>query len=168
MTSAEPTYILTAGLDADSFAWLDDLRRKHFPPERNILQAHLTLFHRLSSAQTARLADLDLPTAPLPVVFDRPVLLGFGVAIEVHSPDLEHLRTAAQNVMRGELSRQDSQAWRPHVTIQNKVTAEVALRLYGQMNNAFVRRAGTVTGLLVGEYLGGPWRAAERHHFTSA
>ena len=29
------TFILTAELDADSFAWLDGLRREHFPSERN-------------------------------------------------------------------------------------------------------------------------------------
>jgi hypothetical protein len=44
------SFILTAELDPASFAWLDWLRREHFPPERNLLPAHLTLFHRLSSA----------------------------------------------------------------------------------------------------------------------
>jgi len=43
----ETTYILTAEMDDDSFAWLAGLRRRHFPPERNFLPAHLTLFHRL-------------------------------------------------------------------------------------------------------------------------
>lgn len=30
------TYILTAELDPESFAWLDALRREHFLPERNL------------------------------------------------------------------------------------------------------------------------------------
>ena len=49
----ETTYVLTAEMDALSFAWLDALRREYFPEERNFLSAHLTLFHKLSSAQIA-------------------------------------------------------------------------------------------------------------------
>src|SRR5262245_10736097 len=62
----EPTYILTAELDADSFAWLDSLRRNHFSPERNLLPAHLTLFHRLSSAQMASLSEFVTPLLAVP------------------------------------------------------------------------------------------------------
>ena len=50
----ETTYILTAEMDPESYAWLDRLRQQHFPLERNLLPAHLTMFHRLSSAQAAR------------------------------------------------------------------------------------------------------------------
>ena len=37
--------VLTLLLDADTQAWLDSLRRAHFPPERNLVPAHVTLFH---------------------------------------------------------------------------------------------------------------------------
>jgi len=37
--------IVTAELAPEDFAWLDALRRHHFPPERNQLRAHLTMFH---------------------------------------------------------------------------------------------------------------------------
>ena len=53
------TYILTAEMDEDSFGWLDRLRRRYFPPERNFLPAHLTLFHLLSPDQVARLRSLE-------------------------------------------------------------------------------------------------------------
>ena len=46
MTAPAPL-IVSALLDPDSFAWLDGLRRAHFPAERNLLDAHLTLFHAL-------------------------------------------------------------------------------------------------------------------------
>ena len=39
--------IVTAEMGAEEFAWLDSLRRRHFPPERNQLPAHLTMFHAL-------------------------------------------------------------------------------------------------------------------------
>ena len=39
--------IVTAELAREDFAWLDRLRRAHFPPDRNHLSAHLTMFHAL-------------------------------------------------------------------------------------------------------------------------
>ena len=43
--------ILTLKLDQASFTRLDALRQAHFPPERNWLSAHLTLFHHLPGDQ---------------------------------------------------------------------------------------------------------------------
>ncbi|GAA0005927.1 2'-5' RNA ligase family protein [Bradyrhizobium diazoefficiens] len=159
------TFILTAELDPASFAWLDGLRREHFPPERNLLPAHLTLFHRLSSAQTGRLESIELPAAPVPILFEAPVLLGFGVAVRIRSPELDRLRAAARCAMGGVFSRQDSQAWRSHVTIQNKVTADAARQLHQAFALDFEPRPGSVTGLLVWEYLGGPWRSVRQLTF---
>jgi hypothetical protein len=42
-----PPLIVTALLDEAAQERFDRLRREHFPPERNHLAAHLTLFHRL-------------------------------------------------------------------------------------------------------------------------
>ena len=39
--------IVSAEFGAADFARLDGLRRAHFPPARNVLPAHLTLFHHL-------------------------------------------------------------------------------------------------------------------------
>ena len=39
--------IVTALLGASDFAWANSLRRAHFPPERNLVPAHITLFHHL-------------------------------------------------------------------------------------------------------------------------
>ena len=137
----------------------------HFPAERNLLPAHLTLFHRLSSAQMASLSELVTPAAGLPMFFDSPVLFGNGVAISIQSSSLERLRTTARAFMGGELSRQDSQPWRPHVTIQNKVSPNAARALHGQLKMDFLQRNGTVRGLLIWEYLGGPWRLVRKLAF---
>lgn len=162
----ETTYILTAEMDSESFAGLDRLRQQHFPPERNLLPAHLTMFHCLSSAQTARLDYLKVPKGPVPILLSAPILLGRGVAIRIRSPQLERMRTAARQAIGGELSKQDSQGWRPHVTIQNKVPADAAKELYRTMEIGFEQSAGAVTGLLLWEYLGGPWRIARRLSFA--
>ena len=162
----ETTYILTAEMDPETFAWLDRLRKQHFPPERNLLPAHLTMFHHLSSAQTARLDDFEVTDGPVPILLTAPILLGSGVAIRIQSPELELLRTAARQAMSGEFSKQDSQGWRPHVTIQNNVPAEAAKELYRRMEIGFKQSAGEVTGLLLWEYLEGPWQMVRRLSFA--
>jgi hypothetical protein len=161
----DPTYILTAEMDDASFAWLDALRREHFPPERNFLPAHISMFHRLSPAQAARLRIVPLPPSPLRVRFDALLPLGSGVAVRVRSDQLERLRDNLRTAIGGDFSSQDQQPWRPHVTIQNKVTADAARVLQQQLDQSFTAREGTVTGLLLWEYLGGPWKLAERLAF---
>lgn len=161
----EPTYILTAELDSDTFTWLDGLRRDHFPVERNLLPAHLTLFHRLSASQVSGLNKLATPTAAVPIECSRILLLGFGVAVQIRSPALEQIRDTVRGAMGGEFSQQDRQKWRAHVTIQNKVTATLAKRLHQELENGFVPRHGRVTGLLVWTYLNGPWRLEKRWPF---
>ncbi len=46
--------IVTAELGTD-FGWLEDLRQRHFPPERNQLRAHLTMFHAIPPSAEAEL-----------------------------------------------------------------------------------------------------------------
>jgi hypothetical protein len=161
----DPTYILTAELDDASFAWLDALRRQHFPPARNVLSAHLTLFHCLSGRQIERLAAVPMPAGPIELTFESPRFLGSGVAINVRSPDLERLRRDIIGAIGGELSRQDLQKWLPHVTVQNKVQPETARALFAALTEIFATRTGQATGLLVWEYLGGPWKLERRVSF---
>lgn len=164
----EPVFILTAELDAASFAWLDGLRLAHFPPERNVLSAHLTMFHRLSPSQVARLQSVRLPVGPVPLLFDGVMFLGLGNAIRLTSPELEGLRAELKAAIGDGLSRQDDQRWRPHVTIQNKTTADNARALHAALSPAFQPRSGSVRGLDVFEYLGGPWRLMQSLTFGKA
>ena len=66
---ASAPIIVSALFGAADFAWLDDLRKAHFPAEKNQLAAHLTLFHHLPPSiepeLKRRLADLtaDQPGA---------------------------------------------------------------------------------------------------------
>jgi hypothetical protein len=164
----ETVYILAAQLDAGSFSWLDALRRAHFPPERNVLSAHLTMFHRLSPQQVARVQTVPLPDGPIPVQFDSVMFIGFGNAIRATSPALDRLRADVKAAIGDGLSRQDNQRWTPHVTIQNKVGADAARQLHATLAEAFASRTGSVVGLQVFEYLSGPWRLAQSLPFTAA
>jgi hypothetical protein len=162
----DTTYILTAEMDVDSFAWLDGLRSFHFPPARNVLSAHLTLFHRLSAQQVKCLCATKLPPAAIELEFDKVRFLGAGVAINVKSPNLERLRGDIAAAIGGELSRQDGQKWMPHVTVQNKAAPTAAKDLFRSLDSEFASRSGDATGLLVWEYLGGPWKLVRRIPFA--
>ena len=85
--------------------------------------------------------DFEVPDGPIPILLSAPILLGSGVAIRIQSPELGRLRTAARQAMSGEFSKQDSQGWRPHVTIQNRVPAAAAKQLYRAMENGFEQGA---------------------------
>ena len=166
--SAEPSIgadaakplILTLALHPDDQERLNVLRRSHFPPERNYLAAHVTLFHKLPGhEQAAVLADLDDVSARAP--FDVDVTgvrsLGRGVALTLASPELLAVRAELAGRWQLWLGPQDSQPFKPHVTVQNKVTPERARALHEQLAAAFVPHHIRATGLALWTYLGGPW-----------
>lgn len=161
---ASQPYILTLKLDQQTFDALDTLRRRHFPPERNLLPAHLTLFHALpgdhDSSIRLTLKGVAAATAPLPLHFPNIRSLGRGVAITVDAPELTRLRRRLATTWNEWLSAQDRQGYRPHVTIQNKVTSDQARTLYDQLAAEWEPFTGRGEGLLLWRYIGGPWEHA--------
>jgi len=160
--------ILTAELGRDDFAWLEGLRRRHYPPERNLVPAHLTLFHSLPpSAEAevrtllARLAERRPPNAFIAGVMD----LGGGVALRIASDELERLREEMAERLRGLLTAQDKAGWSPHVTIQNKVAPRDARALAAAIGATYDRRPIRIAGLGLHRYLGGPWETVRTFPF---
>ena len=162
--------ILTLMLDADTQDWLDALRRAHFPPERNLVPAHVTLFHALPGGELdsvlVALADECRGAAPVEVRIGPPRFLGRGVALSVTAPAVEALRARLAARWRDRLSPQDRQGWRPHATVQNKVPAERARALHAELAASLPVREGRAEGLLLWRYRGGPWEPAGRFGFT--
>ena len=167
-----PAPIIVSALlgDAD-FAFFDGLRRAHFPPERNVLSAHLTLFHHLPPSAEAelhrRLVEATRTPAP-PARVTGLFSLGRGVAYRIESAALEDIRAQLAGAFSGMLTPQDSAGWRPHITVQNKVTPEAARALLGQLQRDFVPRTVAITGLAAWWYRGGPWELIARHRFREA
>lgn len=163
--------IVTAELAGESQSLLDRLRRAHFPPERNHVAAHLTMFHALPpSAETEvrnRLSNLARERAPRTVVAGL-MDLGGGVAFRIVSDDLERIRASLANGLAGLLSAQDSGGWRPHVTIQNKVPARQARALLAALEAEFRPWQLGVSGLGLHRYLGGPWQRLGLFPFRGA
>jgi 2'-5' RNA ligase len=151
--------VVTAVLDALSQQRFDDLRRRHFPPERNQLAAHITLFHALpgehEAAVGADLADVVGTAYDVEVCGVR--FLGRGVAYDLRSPELHVARQELARRWAPWLTPQDRQRFRAHVTVQNKVAPDVARRLHGQLAAAFAPYVVRVEGLALWRYLGGPW-----------
>jgi hypothetical protein len=152
--------IVTAELGPSDFGWLEQLRRANYPPDRNLVSAHLTIFHALPpSAETelrsrlSRLANAKAPSARIEGLMD----LGGGAAFRIESPELDRIRAELSHDLRGLLGAQDSGGWRPHVTIQNKVAPKVARALIAEIERDFRPRPLRVSGLGLHRYLGGPW-----------
>ena len=55
------------------------------------------------------------------------------------------------------LTRQDAQPFRPHVTVQNKTTAERARATLAQLEAEFAPFRFVSPGVVLWRYLGGPW-----------
>lgn len=152
--------IVTAEMGAEDFAWLDGLRRRHFPPERNQLAAHLTMFHALPPScadEARRVLSAQASSARPNAILAGLMNLGGGVAFRIASDELEAIRNNLSDHFHGLLSAQDSQGWRPHVTIQNKVAPKVARALLAELEADFCPRPLAITGLALHRYLRGPW-----------
>jgi hypothetical protein len=145
--------------DAD-FAWLDGLRQAHFPFERNVLRAHLTMFHHIAPSLEREICDRLKALAKQPAPDARLtglINLGGGVAFRIESSALEDIRESIADAFWETLIPQDRARWRAHVTIQNKVKADVARMLYNRFADDFTPRPVDIAGLAVFRYLGGPW-----------
>lgn len=162
--------IVTADFASADFTWLNGLRRTHFPPERNQVPAHLTLFHALPPFAEAevrsRLAQFARSPAPKASI-EGLMNLGGGVALRVVSRDLDRIRSELGCGLHGLLTAQDSRGWRPHVTIQNKVAPKVARALLEELDRGFSARPLGIAALALHRYLGGPWEPLQRYPFRS-
>jgi hypothetical protein len=59
----------------------------------------------------------------------------------------------------------DAAGWRPHITIQNKVSAREAKALLDKLAVDFRPRPLGVAGLSVHRYRGGPWETMGTYKF---
>lgn len=168
MTEQAPL-ILTAELPPDLHRWATGLRHAHYPPERNHLEAHVTLFHalppRVEDEARALLARLAGEFAPLPARLEGVMSLGRGTALRLSSPALLDVRAHIAECFRGLLTAQDSHPPRLHVTIQNKVAPAAAKALQAELAGMVRPRDFAFSAVALFRYRGGPWEAVRRFAF---
>ncbi len=160
--------IVTALFGPGDDGWLQQLRRTHYPAERNRVPAHLTLFRHLPPSlerELSRRLAAAAAAAPPPAAIAGIVDLGEGTALRVDSPALVEIRAALAGAFHGLLTPHDLASWRPHVTIQNKVEPRDARRLQQQLRAGFAPRPLAIRALAVWRYLGGPWEPLRTHPF---
>jgi hypothetical protein len=154
--------ILTARISEIDLDPFDVLRKKHFPPDRNFLRAHLTMFHRLPGEHIETVIDELRYVCNGRASISAAVVglrnLGAGVAFDIVSPALEEVRTALKAAFIPWLGSQDMQRWRPHITIQNKAARSSADALCRELGEAFRPSSIEIVGLDLWVYLQGPWR----------
>lgn len=171
MSDPSAPLILTLTLDADSQQFFNELRQQHFPPERNFLAAHVTLFHHLPGTEYAAVTDylteVAAAQAPLALTVTGLRFLGRGVAYSLENAELRGLHRALQTRWQAHLTPQDQQKLNPHVTVQNKVDPAVARALHAELATGFAPFEAVGTGLQLWAYRGGPWEALQTFAFEN-
>ena len=172
MVSGVPEYpplILTLLMDRASQQRFDALRRAHFPPERNFIAAHLTLFHHLPGDREDEVAAMIEETCrdqePMTLRATGILFLGRGVAYRLESSALLGLRRRLAEEWEPWLTPQDRQGFRPHVTVQNKVSPGTARSLRDRLQAPFAPFEVDGEGMALWHYAGGPWEPAGEHRF---
>lgn len=160
--------IVSAVFDAGAQGWLEGLRRAHYPPERNLVPAHLTLFHGLPGSALAevsrRLARAAGDFAAMPAEFRGWEMRDsggyFAVAMRVECRALEGLRDELAEALWLVMGAQDRAGARLHVTVQNKVGRVAARATLAALAREAMPVAPRVAGLRLWHYAGGPWETA--------
>lgn len=145
--------ILTADLDHDSFSKLNDWRLRYFPQERNLVPAHLTLFHQFPRQA---LRELRLPPGAVIVRFTEPFFMGKGFAIRGDCEELLSLRQQLL-LLPYSFTDQDRKLKKLHVTIQNKMAPADAKNDFHSFLSEWKNFNGWVRGLRQWDYQGGEW-----------
>lgn len=150
---------MTLQLDADSADFFEQQRLKHFPPAINHVGAHLTLFHKLPAGEFKTILKIAGEacgnTSPFDMTVSGLMKLGRGVAYRIESERLLELRAALAERFRPWLIKQDRERFRPHVTIQNKVSPPQASALYDHLSADFEPFTARAEGLQFWFYEGG-------------
>jgi len=159
--------ILTLRLNPEAQEFFEALRQRHFPPERNLIAAHLTLFHQLPENEfvIAELAAAVQGERVFPLQVTGLRSLGRGVAYTVAGQRLMDVHRRLAEAFDPYLIAQDRQRFMPHIVVQNKVTGEQARALLKDLQQTFVPMTIEAQGLELWEYLGGPWKHLQRFAF---
>ena len=167
MTAQSAPLIITLEMDKVSHDYFTGVRNQYFPGHANYLEAHITLFYHLPPNEPLIIETIKESVKHKPMTLDITGISNFGnaVAFIVSSPALSTLHGRLQKIFQPFLISQDRNKLRPHITVQNKVTAFKAKQTHELLNQDFQPFSIQGTGLKTWSYLKGPWRAKEYFPF---
>ncbi|MEM7567909.1 MAG: 2'-5' RNA ligase family protein, partial [Pseudomonadota bacterium] len=87
-------------------------------------------------------------------------MLGRGVAYTLRSRALDSVRADLSRAFKPWLTGQDREGFRPHVTVQNKVSSAEAKGLHAHLLAGFAPFDVRAEGIQLWHYRGGPWSPA--------
>jgi len=160
--------VVTAELPEALQSRADRLRKLHYPPERNVVAAHVTLFHALPPSVERELRDAlaaEARAKPVPARLEGVMGLGRGTALTIGSPAMLAIWERLAERFHGLLTPQDQHVPRLHVTIQNKVSPHDAKVLMKRLIPEIEALDFAFAGLALHRYLGGPWERLKRWSF---
>lgn len=168
--------IVSLRFNDQSFEKMTDIRKANFPERHNNLDAHLTILHslprKLQTESDALLKRICSETAPfnlsLGALRVRPKI----IMLPVRSKRLDELVYDIQEEFWHDLSDQDRQDFRGHVTLCNKHSEEETARRQAQIEEAVKSRNSwncRAVGLDLWEYRGNkPWSLISAHTFKGS
>jgi len=164
-----PPFVLTLEMDGESFARFNELRQAHYPPERNLVPAHVTLFYRLPGGNGREIKALLTQTACSQKRFAISVgdvkELERGVAVFLHSPQLSALRGELAAEWWPWLTDQDRLGFRPHVTVASSLGAGEARHTRESIAATFRAPSMRAVGMHLWRYRNGPWESERLFSF---
>ncbi len=160
--------IVTLDLDDATARHFDDLRREHFPSARNVLPAHVTLFHALPGQREPDVSRLLAELArrdPFTVSVTGVRRFRRGVAYDLRADPVAGIHSRIQREFADDLTRQDAQKVKLHVTVANKLDPDAAEALFGDLEAGFTPFEATAAAVALHRYQGGPWQLVDRFAF---
>lgn len=161
--------VVTAELPAALQSRAEALRRAHYPVDRNLVPAHVTLLRALppfvEGEARALLASLAAELPPPPAQITGLMDLGSGTALAIESSALLDLRAMIAEHFHGMLTLQDEGVPRLHATVQNKVPRADAKAVQAALAPTVQPERFAFAALALHRYLGGPWESVGRWPF---
>lgn len=160
--------ILTLRFDPTSQQHFESMRQRYFPPERNLVSAHLTFFHVLPTTEEicTALAAIASSTKVFSLAITGLRSLGRGVAYTLAGPEIHSLHRTLSDLFAVHLTPQDQQKFNPHVVIQNKSTGEQARALLALLQASFQSFTVEANGFDLWRYRDGPWELVRQFDFV--
>ncbi|SJZ39091.1 2'-5' RNA ligase family protein [Sediminibacterium ginsengisoli] len=154
-----PPLIITLGISPDAASYFTELRNIHYPAHANLLNAHLTLFHRLPSDEKEihSILSAAVMQQAMELAVTGIVLWKKGVAFTIDSPQLQEFHSGLQHALEKWTCAKDQKPLKPHITIQNKVTAFKASLTHKKLAAGFVPFTILATGLDCFHFSKGKW-----------